>query len=368
MTTNKPDATANARAAVRPHWPKWVSYAAAAWSAGYGLLGLNWALGGAGYPFAEEKDAGLSILADADPATTGIVIAAVGFVGTAVAIAMSRKPARRRGELLVFAWPLAAILMFAIPDYRPLLALIRVPMIVIGTPLGLVPDGIASNFFTIFLPWPVLNQLVLIVGGLFWAGSAIAYRRRLDDACMKCGRSPSRRVAATTGASAARWGRWAVAVAIAVPVGYATTRWAWALDIPLGMTQQALDAEAAESPGIWWAGAMLASFAIGGAILTLGLVQRWGEVYPRWIPRLRGRPVRPRVAIIPASIVTVLVTTTGLTYLRRHTLGGHPVELDLWAMYLPQLFFPLWGIALGAATLAYHLRRRGQCGTCGLDS
>ncbi|WP_165959510.1 hypothetical protein [Nonomuraea longispora] len=26
-------------------------------------------------------------------------------------------------------------------------------------------------------------------------------------------------------------------------------------------------------------------------MLTLGLIGRWGEVFPRWIPMLRGRPV-----------------------------------------------------------------------------
>ena len=76
----------------------------------------------------------------------------------------------------------------------------------------------------------------------------------------------------------------------------------------------------------------------GGALLTLGLVQRWGEVYPRWIPYLRGKPVRPRTAIVPASLVAILITSAGLTYVRT---------------------------ALGAATLAYHLRRRRACGRCG---
>lgn len=32
---------------------------------------------------------------------------------------------------------------------------------------------------------------------------------------------------------------------------------------------------------------------------------------------------------------------------------------------IPVLLFPLWGSALGAATLAYHYRRRGPCRRCG---
>ena len=36
---------------VRRNWPVWAGYATAAWSLGYGLLGLYWALGGDGFPF-----------------------------------------------------------------------------------------------------------------------------------------------------------------------------------------------------------------------------------------------------------------------------------------------------------------------------
>jgi hypothetical protein len=108
--------------------------------------------------------------------------------------------------------------------------------------------------------------------------------------------------------------------------------------------------------------------ALGGAVLTLGLVQKWGEVYPRWIPHLSGRRVRERTAVIPASLVAILITSTGLTNIRAHTLGGYDIEWEAWGMYAPQMFFPLWGAALGAATLAYHLRRRGRCGACGRGS
>jgi hypothetical protein len=164
----------------------------------------------------------------------------------------------------------------------------------------------------------------------------------------------------TTPANVRRWGAWAVAVAVAVPTFYALTRWAWALGIPLGFSRQALRAEAAQSPGIWLAGAGLATLAVGGALLTLGLTQRWGEVYPRWVPFPRGKPVRPRTAIIPATVVAILVTSAGMAYLRAMLTGQ--VSLDWGAG--PTLLWPVWGAALGAATLAYHLRRRGHCRHC----
>jgi hypothetical protein len=55
---------------------------------------------------------------------------------------------------------------------------------------------------------------------------------------------------------------------------------------------------------------------LAGAFLTLGLVQRWGEVFPRWVPFLSGKRVPPAMAIVPASLVTVMVTSAGLQVVR----------------------------------------------------
>ena len=57
-------------------------------------------------------------------------------------------------------------------------------------------------------------------------------------------------------------------------------------------------------------------------LLTLGLVQRWGEVFPRWIPFLAGKRVPPALAIVPASLVSILVTTAGLMFVRLTLLGA----------------------------------------------
>jgi hypothetical protein len=342
--------------------------AAAAWSSTYGLLGLFWTLGGGGFPFGITHDpsgAKVSLLEHAQPGTAGPVIAAVGLGGAVVAALLGR---RRTGgpagtAMTGFAWTMAVALAVVIPDYRPLLAVVRAPMLLLGAPFGWPEQVALRQFVPLFFPWPVANQLLLIGGGALWAATAVAYRRRVRDACGACGRT----VAPdgwTTPERAARWGRWAVAVAVAIPVGYALTRWAWALDIPLGVTREGLHREARESPGIWWAGAFLATLALGGSLLTVGLVRPWGEIYPRWIPVLRGKPVRPRTAIIPASAVAVLVTSAGLNFLRAVLLGYLRIEADSWGTVVPELFWPIWGVALAAAAYAYHLRRRGRCRSC----
>jgi hypothetical protein len=335
----------------------------------YAGLGLFWWAGGAGFPFGLAHDPagkGVSLLEHARPETTGPALAAAGLCGAVLAVVLDRS--RRRGllggVLAGLGWATAGVLAVVIPDYRPLLAVVRAPMLLAGAPFGWPKEVRLTDFFRLFLPWPVLNQLVFIGGGLLWAATVLSYRRRVRGACDKCGRDGT--IAGwTTPAAAARWGRWAVAVAVAVPTGYALTRWAWALDIPLGVSRAGLHKEAADSPGIWLAGALLATMAAGGAWLTIGLVRPWGETYPRWIPYLRGRPVRPRTAIIPATTVALLVTSAGLLFWRWLVMGRINLTADTWGLFVPEFFWPAWGAALGAAALAYHLRRRGQCRYCG---
>jgi hypothetical protein len=71
---------------------------------------------------------------------------------------------------------------------------------------------------------------------------------------------------------------------------------------------------------------------------------------------LAGRPVPITLAVAPASVVSVLVTSAGLALssqpARFAEIGGDTL------IYLPQLLWPVWGAALAAAALAYYLRRQ----------
>ena len=116
--------------------------------------------------------------------------------------------------------------------------------------------------------------------------------------------------------------------------------------------------------GLVWAGAGLGAFALAGAVLTLGLVQRWGEVFPRWMIGLAGRRVPIGLATVPATLVAVFVTSASVGFL---TADGFLTMFTggLSLATLPMLLWPLWGVALAAAALAYHLRRRPVCEACG---
>ncbi len=346
-------------------WPEWVGRAAAAWSLAYGVLGLFWTFGGAGFPFGvahDEQARQVSLLEHATPQTTGPVIAVLGLLGAAVALTATH---RRRRHLtaapVVMAATLALGLSVVIPDYRPLLAVVRLPILAVGAPFGWPEQVGLSDFLSLFMPWPVANQLLLMSGGLLWWATAVTFWRRMRHACLACGRRASTRDADTV-ALAARWGRRAVLVAVGIPLLYVATRWAWVLNIPFGLSREGIRIGAREMPGVWIGGALLATMGAIGALLTLGLVQRWGEVYPRWVPRLGGRTVRPRTAIVPASVVAVLIGSAGLMFVRAAILGAVEIDSETWGLTVPQLFWPLWSVALAGAAFAYHLRRRGPCG------
>jgi hypothetical protein len=61
------------------------------------------------------------------------------------------------------------------------------------------------------------------------------------------------------------------------------------------------------------------------------------------------------------------VTVASLTIWSGAADGGIDLGLGAgtWGLGGPMLVWPLWGVSLGAATLAYHLRRRGPCRRCG---
>jgi hypothetical protein len=82
------------------------------------------------------------------------------------------------------------------------------------------------------------------------------------------------------------------------------------------------------------------------------------------LPGLRGRRIPTRAAIVPATLVSIAVTSGGLG-----TLAGAGELIDgfdaePWLL-IPHLLWPVWGVTLGMATYAYWLRRRGQCHRCG---
>lgn len=107
------------------------------------------------------------------------------------------------------------------------------------------------------------------------------------------------------------------------------------------------------------------------AFSAVGLVATWGEVFPRWIPVLRGRRVPVLFAVVPAAlgsaVLTLLWTWTavclslGYRVDLRPQLHDAPVSFGDWrgllavAAYAPLV---LWGPLLAGLTVSYWRRRR----------
>jgi hypothetical protein len=155
------------------------------------------------------------------------------------------------------------------------------------------------------------------------------------------------------------------------PVLYAVTRYAWALGFSLGLSEK----DVPQGQGAWVSGVFLATFGLVGVLLTFGLVQRWGEVFPRWMIGLAGRRVPIALAVVPASLVSVLLVVGGTVVwshlprmvARLAARGADSVEIvgALVSVVGGVLLFPVWGVALAVATLGYCYRRRHPCGVCG---
>lgn len=334
---------------------------AAAWLGGWGVLALLSTLTGAGYPFgANDPHGGDVSLLRLLPVDVGApLFAGVLLLAAVAALAMSgpatvRRPGLPRALLLGYGWAVAFALTVVVPDARVLIVLGYLPILLIGAPFGWPPVDYGQIF-----DWPLAARCAALVGGVLLAGALLLWQRRTAGACPACGRDDHER-GWNTPAAAARWGRWAAYTAAVIPVAYAVTRFAWAAGIPLGISRDFL-AEMQES-GLVWAGAGLGGFATVGAILTLGLVRPWGERFPRWLPGLAGRRVPIKLAVVPATLVALSVTAATLGLMSNaefwHLAGGFSLASA------PMLLWPLWGVALGAATLAYHLRRRGACARC----
>lgn len=340
-------------------WPAWSGYLAAGWSLMYAMLGLYWTAGGDGFPFApiDDEHRSGSILEGRPVGVVAPLMALLGLLGTVVALGMARGVGSRRqsAAMIAFGWIVAAGLTLIVPDYILIAVLAFGPLLLVFAFTG-VPgpqDGIGDILY-----WHRTNLIILFVGGLLWAVATLAYQRRSRAACQHCGRrhgpagdGPSRR-------TLLRWGRLAVAVAVLAPLPYEITRVAWYLGIPLGISRDFLTMMQ-DTNGMLEVGLGCAVASALGGVLTHGLVARWGEVYPRWIWFKAGKPVPPALAIVPASVVAVVLIPAGLMMV------WDPGIADGWGLRLPSVAWVLWGVALGAATIAYHLRRRGACRHCG---
>jgi hypothetical protein len=305
------------------------------------------------------------------PGVAWIVVLLAGLPAAAVGAAMLRGVRSRalRPLLITAGALLAAVLLLLMTALNLLVKLGYLPYVILSLFTG---AAFGQTYLASLTEWTTIHQVLCLIGGSLWLAATVCYARRSGDACLYCGRrdgpegwrSPN---------YAARWGRVAVYVGMVTPVFYAFTRYAWALGLALGMSAEEL--RRGQERGTWTAGLFLATFALVGAVLMLGLVQRWGEVFPRWMIGLAGRRVPIALAVVPAAFVSVLLIVggiaiwSGLDTMVAALAAGGAADSGLMEEILfqvgPTLLFPVWGLALAVAALGYYYRRRGPCRECG---
>jgi len=353
-------------------WQRWAPYAAVAWSLIYAVLGIYWAVSKRGFPYTPEimSDGMEPLLGRFGPGVAWIVVMLAGIPAAAVGVAMLRGlRGRMLRPLFISAGTLlAGVLLLFMTGLNLLVMVGYLPAAV----LGHLPVEKNQAFLSAWAQWAMIHQLLCLIGGFLWLAATVCYARRSGNACLYCGRHEGPE-GWTSPARAARWGRIAVYVAMVAPIFYAVTRYAWALGFPLGMSEEYL--RQGQESGIWTGGLFLATFILVGAILMLGLIQHWGEVFPRWIIGLSGHRVPIALAVVPASFASVLLVVggigiwTGLDQMitNAEAAGANGMELfgEIIFQLGPTLLFPVWGVALAVAFLAYYYRRRGPCNVCG---
>ena len=353
-------------------WPRWTPYSAVAWSLVYAALGLYWAVSGRGFPYTPGLVDSVTgpVAGRFGPVVDWVVVIAAGILAVAVGTAMLRGVRLLRYLLMTAGAVLAAVLLLLMTDLTLLVTLAYIPYVVFrlltGAEIGFYLQELTQS------QWIIAHQLLCLIGGFLWLAATVSYARRSTDACLYCGRRDSPE-GWNSPDNAARWGRIAVYLAMAAPVFYVVTRYAWALGIPLGMSEEYL--RAGQASGMWTSGLFLATFGLVGAVLMLGLLQRWGEVFPRWMIGLAGRRVPIALAVVPASLASVLLIVGGIgiwfdlgqmvANFRAVGAGDTEVIGAIIFQVGPTLLFPVWGVALAVATLGYYFRRRGPCSVCG---
>lgn len=168
---------------------------------------------------------------------------------------------------------------------------------------------------------------------------------------------------ATSVALVPKWVRWAAHTVPLLVVPSGVWRVALAVGIPVGFTGEL--ARLYHAPG--WITPYLFGLTIAAevaAMLTLGLVQTWGEIVPGWVPRIGGRRI-PTLA----AVVTAAVGVVGLMMIMVPSVGAwngpdnmgdpdSPQGVAGWIMtasYAPML---AWPPLLAVVTVAYYVRRR----------
>ncbi|GAA2002055.1 hypothetical protein [Catenulispora subtropica] len=163
-----------------------------------------------------------------------------------------------------------------------------------------------------------------------------------------------------TVANVPNWARTAAFVAVLTPLPSSLWRlpmsWGWMMGFAESAKQEL------HVPG--WGSLYIVGLTVFSelfAFLTLGLIQPWGETWPRWVPRVGGRRIPIKAAAIPALIGAFLVMFYSAGLVHNMFVNPAPDAPHGVAVFVLDLCYApivLWGPLLVAVTVHYCRRRR----------
>ena len=320
------------------------------------------------------------------PATLAWVVTAAGMVGLVAVVgvlALRPRPLERprqavtallAGEVAVLGFGLGSVTSIALAGYLLAMALpILLAVLVIQAvrryarvrwaAVALVLAFVAWGSETAVLSLDTLGRLGAGLSTGFVTAAPRLLLAALSTAAMasfglllaaELGRTDSWRGA---GAYVARHRTVCTMVAACCALPYGLVRMTWFTPWPVLGQSEGLTSEIR----LW--GLLLGGAALLGFVLTVGLLRPWGERFPRWVPRLAGRPVRVAVAAVPGGIVAAVVWTSALPMLWGLTLSdsGSALGVDSTVEKVAMaLVFPfwLWGPMLALAVWGYVVHRQ----------
>ncbi|MEU3842734.1 hypothetical protein AB0E88_22205 [Streptomyces sp. NPDC028635] len=336
--------------------------AAASWAVSYAAVEVAWAAAGVTVPWKEHSSYAPAVQ---------LLLAAFAVLAGGACLAGARTRGRA-GRVAV-----AAVLT------------VTVPVFVVGT------NGLPIYFVTLVTlsgGWSAagLAQVLLnTVGAALLVLFTLSYRRRLRGDCPRCGRGHAGAgdgpLAHPAASRAPRRTRRTVYLLMCGLLPWAGAKSIWTLGgNALGVsgddwrrTTSAVasgPSEATAEAGI----DVTVLAALAGVFLLLGLLYRWGQVFPRWTPVLSGRRVPRLLPLIPAwltgipltmygAVLTVMAPLIGVGVLPRIE-PSPPFTTSsgiTWMIEFGGLAFAGLGIGLVVAARSYAARTRPVCATAG---
>ncbi|MFI6445788.1 hypothetical protein [Kitasatospora sp. NPDC050543] len=338
-------------------WPGWAPHAAAGWGVLFAGIEVSWSASGATVPWSPDA---------AYAPAVQVFLAAVAVLAAAACLATTRTLARR-GRVMV-----AAALILAVPVFT--MGMASLPAYFVSL---MALSGVESAT-------GLAHDLLSAVGAALLILVALSYRRRRRGRCPRCGQDHAGGfdgpLAHPVPSVASKRTRVTVYLLMCGLLPWAGVKTVWTLGgDALGVTAQGWRDVNAGSSGFAKA---LASVgidvtvlaAMAGGFLLLGLLYRWGQVFPRWTLVLAGRRVPRLLPLLPAwlsaaglsvygvfPVVYAPLTATGVLP-RMEPSGAFTTGSGVtWMVLFGGVGFGGLGFGLIAAARSYSARTRPVC-------